>query len=84
MSQRIAVGLDGSAESVAAAHWGAREALLRDAPLNLVHAEEWFTPLATLTGRVRDATLIPVAARLAQSVEGVVGVECRLEGVASD
>lgn len=40
--------------------------------------------VATLTGRVRDATLIPVAARLAQSVEGVVGVECRLEGVASD
>jgi nucleotide-binding universal stress UspA family protein len=40
MSQRIVVGLDGSAESVAAAHWGAREALLRDAPLHLVHAEE--------------------------------------------
>ncbi|MEU6017375.1 CBS domain-containing protein [Streptomyces sp. NPDC047515] len=40
--------------------------------------------MATLTGRVRDATLIPVAARLAQSVEGVVGVDCRLEGEASD
>ncbi|MEL5955931.1 CBS domain-containing protein [Streptomyces sp. CLV115] len=33
-----------------------------------------------LTGRVPDSALIPVAARLAQSVEGVVGVECRLEG----
>ncbi|MEU6017368.1 universal stress protein [Streptomyces sp. NPDC047515] len=45
MNQRIVVGLDGSAESVAAAHWAAREALLRDAPLHLVHAEEWFSPL---------------------------------------
>ncbi|MET9657431.1 CBS domain-containing protein [Streptomyces sp. NPDC006510] len=36
--------------------------------------------VATLTGRVPDAALIPVAARLAQSVEGVVSVDCRLEG----
>ncbi|MFB6706737.1 CBS domain-containing protein [Streptomyces sp. NPDC056333] len=39
--------------------------------------------VATLTGRVRDATLIPVATRLAQSVEGVVSVDCRLEGLTS-
>ncbi|MCX5107783.1 CBS domain-containing protein [Streptomyces sp. NBC_00378] len=39
--------------------------------------------VATLTGRVPEAALIPVAARLAQSVEGVVGVDCRLEGPAS-
>ncbi|WP_326632961.1 CBS domain-containing protein [Streptomyces sp. NBC_01744] len=39
--------------------------------------------VATLTGRVSDATLIPVAARLAQSVEGVVSVDCRLEGLTS-
>ncbi|MGC5005374.1 CBS domain-containing protein [Streptomyces sp. NBC_00353] len=39
--------------------------------------------VATLTGRVRDATLIPAAARLAQSVEGVVSVDCRLEGLGS-
>ncbi|WP_406424485.1 CBS domain-containing protein [Streptomyces sp. NBC_01589] len=39
--------------------------------------------VAMLTGRVRDATLIPVAARLAQSVEGVVSVDCRLEGLGS-
>ncbi|MGW0960924.1 CBS domain-containing protein [Streptomyces gelaticus] len=36
--------------------------------------------MATLTGRVPDVGLIPVAAHLAQSVEGVVGVDCRLEG----
>ncbi|MET9657436.1 universal stress protein [Streptomyces sp. NPDC006510] len=45
MNQRIAVGLDGSWESVAAAHWAAREALLRSAPLHLVHAEIWSPPL---------------------------------------
>ncbi|WP_406739627.1 universal stress protein [Streptomyces atratus] len=45
MNRRIVVGLDGSTESVAAAHWGAREALLRSAPLHLVHAEIWSPPL---------------------------------------
>ncbi|MER5361851.1 universal stress protein [Streptomyces sp. NPDC002785] len=44
MDQRIVVGLDGSAESAAAAHWAAREALLRSVPLHLVHAEEWSSP----------------------------------------
>ncbi|MFF3955275.1 CBS domain-containing protein [Streptomyces sp. NPDC001890] len=39
--------------------------------------------VATLSGRVADAALVPVAARLAQSVEGIVGVDCRLEGPAS-
>ncbi len=36
----VVVGLDGSRESLAAAHWAAREALRRDAPLRLVHAFE--------------------------------------------
>jgi nucleotide-binding universal stress UspA family protein len=44
MNQRIVVGLDGSTESIAAARWAAREALLRNAPLHLVHAEEWSSP----------------------------------------
>lgn len=35
--------------------------------------------VVTLTGQVRDTGLIPVAARLAQAVEGVVDVRCRLE-----
>ncbi|MFE2324429.1 CBS domain-containing protein [Streptomyces sp. NPDC059385] len=34
--------------------------------------------VATLSGRVRDRDLIPVAERLARSVEGVVDVHCRL------
>ncbi|MGW0750494.1 CBS domain-containing protein [Streptomyces sp. NPDC002587] len=39
--------------------------------------------VVTLTGPVRDPHLIPVAARLARAVEGVVGVHCRLEGPAT-
>lgn len=40
MSRTVTVGLDGSPESLAAADWAAREALLRAAPLRLVHAGE--------------------------------------------
>ncbi len=38
MLRNIAVGLDGSPESLAAADWAAREAQLRDTPLRLVYA----------------------------------------------
>ncbi|MFF4749381.1 CBS domain-containing protein [Streptomyces sp. NPDC002514] len=34
--------------------------------------------VATLTGRVPDATRIPLAVRLVRGVEGVVSVDCRL------
>ncbi|MFJ1566473.1 universal stress protein [Streptomyces erythrochromogenes] len=55
MNDRIAVGLDGSAESLAAAHWAAREAVLRGVPLRLVHAEEWSShrDVPVPTGEVR-------------------------------
>ncbi|GAU69818.1 hypothetical protein SSP35_14_01520 [Streptomyces sp. NBRC 110611] len=50
MTRPLAVGLDGSPASLAAADWGAREALRRDVPLRLVHAWEWqpltYAPLA--------------------------------------
>jgi len=36
--------------------------------------------VVTLGGRVRDASLVPVAARLVRAVEGVVDVEFALEG----
>ncbi|MFB6835753.1 CBS domain-containing protein [Streptomyces sp. NPDC056361] len=38
--------------------------------------------VVTLTGEVGDSSLIPLAARLAQAVEGVVDVRCRLTGAA--
>ncbi|MEU1406752.1 CBS domain-containing protein [Streptomyces sp. NPDC005728] len=37
--------------------------------------------VATLTGRVTDASRIPLAARLVRGVEGVVGVDCRITAV---
>lgn len=36
--------------------------------------------VVTLTGRIHDTSLVPVAARLARAVEGVVDVECDLAG----
>ncbi|WP_405531149.1 CBS domain-containing protein [Streptomyces canus] len=36
--------------------------------------------VVTLTGRVRDTSIVPVAARLVGAVEGVVDVECALVG----
>ncbi|MEU6060652.1 universal stress protein [Streptomyces sp. NPDC047097] len=45
MSPSVVTGLDGSAASLAAAEWAAREAEVRGLPLRLVHAaEEWSTP----------------------------------------
>ncbi|GAA3379012.1 universal stress protein [Streptomyces sannanensis] len=38
MRQTLTAGIDGSAESLDAAQWAAREALLRDLPLTLLHA----------------------------------------------
>lgn len=40
MVRAVTVGVDGSAESLAAADWAAREALSRKAPLRLVHVRE--------------------------------------------
>ncbi|MGW2702735.1 CBS domain-containing protein [Streptomyces sp. NPDC001340] len=40
--------------------------------------------VATLTGRVQDAARIPLAARLARGVEGVVGVDCQLTTVGKE
>jgi len=37
----VIAGVDGSAESLAAAEWAAREAERRDRPLRLVHARNW-------------------------------------------
>ncbi|WP_052713439.1 universal stress protein [Streptomyces katrae] len=41
MSHRITVGLDGTDAGSAAADWAAHEAELRNATLELVHAEDW-------------------------------------------
>ncbi|WP_328500531.1 universal stress protein [Streptomyces sp. NBC_00457] len=41
MLQPVIAGVDGSAESLAAAEWAAREALRRERPLRLVHVWNW-------------------------------------------
>ncbi|MCX4404521.1 universal stress protein [Streptomyces sp. NBC_01764] len=41
MLRPVVAGVDGSAESLAAAAWAAREALRQDRPLRLVHAWDW-------------------------------------------
>lgn len=51
MTAQVTVGVDGSDESLAATHWAAGEAVLREVPLLLVHVEEWpSTPEAPLPG----------------------------------
>ncbi|MFD4950770.1 CBS domain-containing protein [Streptomyces sp. NPDC058451] len=47
------------------------------APLEPVHVGV-VDGVVTLTGRIRDTSLVPVAARLVRAVEGVVDVECDL------
>ncbi|MGW7529304.1 universal stress protein [Streptomyces sp. NPDC054783] len=41
MLSPVIAGVDGSAESLAAAEWAAREAVRRDRPLRLLHAWDW-------------------------------------------
>ncbi|WP_432072984.1 universal stress protein [Streptomyces wuyuanensis] len=41
MTRPVTVGVDGFPESRAAADWAAREALLRESSLRVVHADEW-------------------------------------------
>ncbi|KOU22593.1 hypothetical protein ADK52_20455 [Streptomyces sp. WM6372] len=41
MKDHVSVGVDGSKESRAAAHWAAQEAVVREVPLRLVHAVDW-------------------------------------------
>ncbi|MER7463296.1 universal stress protein [Streptomyces sp. NPDC097981] len=61
MTRTLVVGVDGSSESLAAADWGAQEAVRRNARLRIVHAWLW-QPLelplaqerATEAARVRD------------------------------
>ncbi|WP_066935949.1 universal stress protein [Streptomyces sp. NBRC 110611] len=68
----VTAGLNGSPESVAAAEWAAREALLRAVPLRLVHADEWpaWATIPAASAQVRDGwahgLLAEVAAELQQ------------------
>ncbi|MGV9253647.1 universal stress protein [Streptomyces sp. NPDC003697] len=54
MPRTVAVGVDGSPESLAAAHWAAQEALRRGAGLDIVHA--WRRPAGPAPYVVWDTT----------------------------
>ncbi|MGW6012066.1 universal stress protein [Streptomyces sp. NPDC055210] len=41
MLRHVTAGVDGSVDSLATAHWAAREAVRRGAPLRVVHAWQW-------------------------------------------
>ncbi|MEU6371446.1 CBS domain-containing protein [Streptomyces sp. NPDC046931] len=53
--------------------------ILFPAPVEPVHVMVT-EGVVTLTGKVQDSPLIPVALRLAHAVEGVVDVDCHLSG----
>ncbi|MEU9045713.1 MULTISPECIES: universal stress protein [unclassified Kitasatospora] len=55
MPKDITVGLDGSPESLSAAHWAAREAQLRGLPLRLLHL--WILPPMTAQRISRGRTV---------------------------
>ncbi|WUD85716.1 universal stress protein [Streptomyces sp. NBC_00503] len=85
MANRVTVGLDGSPESTAAARWAAREAELRGATLDLVHAEEWLEnpplPVATTEERRHWAeTVLRDTAEEARRVHPSLKVDTRRVG----
>ncbi|RKN56412.1 universal stress protein, partial [Streptomyces klenkii] len=80
----VTVGLDESDESLAAADWAAREALLRQLPLRLVHVRE-SNPYARPYGLfpeagIEDGPLPSAAADLARRHPGLTVTTADLRG----
>ncbi|OIK28243.1 universal stress protein [Streptomyces malaysiense] len=70
MAGRIAVGVDGSPQSVAAAHWAAQEAVRRGAELVVAHA--WVTDVRSSPAATRDSTERGWAERVLREAVGSV------------
>lgn len=78
MTSAIAVGVDGSAESLAAAGWAAREAALRGMPLRIVHAWLW-QPLDVPVVQDRETQAKTAHAVLREAETHVAGTYPALE-----
>ncbi|MFJ8944602.1 universal stress protein [Streptomyces sp. NPDC102395] len=89
MPRPVVAGVDGSAESLAAAAWAAREAVGRGLPLRLVHALNWSPPGvhsdAGEAARRRAAQRILHEARvhIARTCPGVLVTDAEVDGPAS-
>jgi nucleotide-binding universal stress UspA family protein len=83
MVRYVIAGVDGSTESLAAAHWAAREALRRGMELRLVHAWEWHPrpPASVPLGTGQRAWAEQILDEVARSVRAAhpgLGIEARL------
>ncbi|WP_406264270.1 universal stress protein [Streptomyces sp. NBC_00191] len=74
MLRSVVVGVDGSAESFAAAEWAAQEAVLRNLPLRVIHARAW-TPDPP-TSAMSNAAARHVVRRILREAEARITASC--------
>ncbi len=91
MVEPVIVGVDGSAESLAAAEWAAREAVRRERPLRMVHAWNWHLHQRDGAGRANAAqrnlarrVLREASERVRHAVPGLQLTDVQLEGPATE
>ncbi|MEU0217781.1 universal stress protein [Streptomyces sp. NPDC006265] len=89
MPQPIVAGVDGSAESLAAAAWAAREAVRRGLPLHLLHASNWSPPNArpdagdAVRRHAARRILHEAGEHVARTRPGVLVTDAQVDGPAS-
>ncbi|MET9851313.1 universal stress protein [Streptomyces ossamyceticus] len=89
MPQPIVAGVDGSAESLAAAAWAAREAVRRSLPLHLLHASHWSPPGArsdageAVPRHAARRILHEAGEHIARTCPGVLVTDTQVDGPAS-